>query len=116
MGERKHSSKAFLPITKRIRAAIAQTVDAEQAQATKEGMPKSVFLTGAMNTLMWISCRTACRLIAPEEDPGSDEGRARVKRVQRALADALFISMRHEREEWGAPGGPSWPGAREGHA
>jgi hypothetical protein len=44
MGERKHSSKAFLPITRRIRAAIAQTVDAEQAQATKEGMPKSVFL------------------------------------------------------------------------
>jgi hypothetical protein len=116
MGEQDHYPNAFLPITQRIRAALATILDEEKARAVQEGLPGNVFLEGTLNTLLWLAARIACRIIFPAEDPESTEGRARVFRIQRAVSEAFVIVMRQEKGEAGGPDAPPWPGQQGGHA
>src|SRR5512137_2150898 len=116
MSEHEHYAKAFFPVTQRIRAAFARTLNEENTRAVEEGMPGSIVLEGTLNTLLWFAARIACRIIFPAEDPECMEGRERIDRIQRALSHALVTVMAEERE--GAVGRVAHqrPEQREGHA
>ena len=116
MSEYEHYPKAFLPITQRILASFAKTLNEERARAVEEGLPGEVVLEGTLNTLLWFAARIAARIIFPGEDPDSAEGRARVSRVQRAVSQAFINVMAQEKEGAGGPAAPPWPDQQIGHA
>jgi len=52
MSEHEHYPKAFLPITQRILASFAKTLNEERARAVEEGLLGDVVLEGTLNTLL----------------------------------------------------------------
>ena len=116
MSEYDHFPKAFLPITQRILMAFAKTLNEERARAVEEGLPGDIVLEGTLNTLLWFAARVAARIIFPGEDPDSMGGRARVSRVQTALAQALMAIMAREKGGTGGPEAHPWPDESAGHA
>ena len=116
MSEYEHYPKAFLPITQRILASFAKTLNEERARAVEEGLPGNMVLEGTLNTLLWFAARIACRIIFPAEDPDSTGGRARVSRVQEAVSQALIVIVAREKEGPGEPETHTWPDQQPGHA
>jgi hypothetical protein len=116
MSEREHYPTAFLPITQRILASFAKTLNEERARAVEEGLPGEIVLEGTLNTLLWFAARIAARIVFPGEDPDSKEGHARASRIQRAVSQALVTTMAHEKEGAADPGAPAWPDQQGGHA
>jgi hypothetical protein len=116
MSEHEHYPTAFLPITQRILASFAKTLNEERTRAVEEGLPGEVVLEGTLNTLLWFAARIAARIIFPGEDPDSKEGHARASRIQRAVSQALVTTMAHEKDGAVEPDAPSWPDRQGGHA
>ncbi len=116
MSEYEHYPKAFFPVTQRILASFARTLNEERERAVAEGLPGHLVLEGTLNTLLWFTARIACRIIFPAEDPDSTEGRARTSRVQAAIAQALMMIMAHEKDGAGGPDSRAWPDEHAGHA
>lgn len=116
MSEYEPYPRAFLPITQRILASFAKTLNDERARAVAEGLPGTVVLEGTLNTLLWFAARIACRITFPAEDPDSPGGRARVSRVQEAVAQALMTFMAQEKDGPGGPDPHTWPDQPAGHA
>jgi hypothetical protein len=116
MSEHEHFPTAFFPITQRILASFAKTLNDERARAVEEGLPGEVVLEGTLNTLLWFTARIAARIIFPAEDPDSKEGRARAARIQRAVSHALVATMAREKEGPVDPEAPSWTDRQGGHA
>jgi len=116
MSDHEHYPTAFLPITQRILASFAKTLNEERARAVEEGLPGDVVLEGTLNTLLWFAARIAARIIFPGEDPDSQEGRERASRIQRAASQALVTAMAQEKEGAVGPDTHTWPGQQGGHA
>jgi hypothetical protein len=89
--------QAFLPIRQRIRAVVTMILDGERAEAGMAGLADTEFAEGALNTLLGIAASLACALIFPGDDPASTDGRARVERVHRALAQAGITALAQEK-------------------
>ena len=116
MSEYEHFPRAFLPITQRILAAFAKTLNEERARAVEEGLPGDIVLEGTLNTLLWFAARVAARIIFPGEDPDGTGGRERVSRVHYALSQALMTIMAQEKGGTGGPDAHTWPDQQAGHA
>jgi len=116
MSEYEYYPKAFLPITQRILASFAKTLNDERTRAVEEGLPGELVLEGTLNTLLWFAARIAARIVFPAEDPDSQEGRERTSRLQRAVSQAFMTAMAQEKGGTGGPGSPPWPDQQAGHA
>jgi hypothetical protein len=109
-------AEEFLPITKRLRSAIRKLVDEEWDRASQAGVPSAVFFDGIVNTLLNTTIRIVCDRMFPQEDPHGTAREERVRRMQRALSDAVQVIMRHELGEPKRVDLPSWVRRQGGNA
>ena len=116
MGQQEDERGHVAQIAERILNALTPVLSEEREWASREGVPARTYLQGTLNALLEVAAYTARNLIAAESDPTSREVRARISRVQIALADALEGILRDEMGEAGEGGQLPPRGPQKGHA